>query len=122
MLRRQTAGIALGLAPGIHQQHVPATRRAALAEFNGTRLAEHVGGRCRRLLGADVLDGAFLSALLGLQDKTAALIEVDTPGRVGSVAVRFLDRALEDVVVLFGPGGGGLRLRDAEDGAKLGQE
>lgn len=60
--------------------------------------------------------------MFGFADEVGGFVEVDVVGGGGAVGVDAGDGAVEDVVVAFGIGGGGVGARDAEDVAEFGEE
>jgi hypothetical protein len=114
MIDRQRPCITLGLAASVQHQHVPGP--AGVAHAAGRRF--HAG----QILDRDLLRTLYLPRLLGLQDETAALVEVDTAEAERPIDGRAPDRAFEDVVVLVGRSSGGGRAAHAEHVAEFGQE
>ncbi len=114
--RREGTGVLLGLAVGLEHGVIP---RGGAAD----------GGPFLRALGFGLGDGGerpgvllLLDALLGLEDEAAALVEIDAAGAGGAVLMMKGDAALEDVGVGGIVGLRGVRLRDAEERAELGEE
>ena len=79
-------------------------------------------------LGGGGLGGEFVrsgiggEALFGFVDEVAGFVEVDVVGRSAAVWVGAGDGTVEDVEIPRGVRRGGVRARDADDVAQLGEE
>jgi hypothetical protein len=119
MFRGQGTGVLFGLFARVAHQHVPAPLRTAATAREWLREAGQTS-----LLGwkRDFLGAAGFAALLGLEHKAAALVEIDTPVTGFARLVVEGDGALEHVVVAMVASGGGLGLRQIQQRAQFGQE
>ena len=70
----------------------------------------------------DAFGALGLAGLFGFQDEAAAFVEVDAAVGVGAGDGGAFDGAFEDVVVVFGVGGGGVGAGDADRVAEFGEE
>ena len=74
-----SADVVLGLMAGVQHQHVPAALRAAPAAGRSL-VAEEVAGPVKLLVAA-----FLLARLLGFENETAALVEIDAAARRAAV-------------------------------------
>ncbi len=116
MIDRQRTGVAFGLAAGVAHQHIPASIGGSGARAVGLR-----GGKQARPKGRG-LRMALQAGLLGFEDETAALVQVDAAGCGGPIRQEVLYRSFENVVVVPGRGTGWLWHGKTERLAELVQE